>query len=64
MINVSICVAESANKRKESRGAHVRLDYPQRDDKNWLKNIVIKKDKENKLKISLRPVNLTELQPS
>jgi hypothetical protein len=27
--------------RKESRGGHVRLDYTRRDDKAWLKNIVV-----------------------
>ncbi len=63
MIPVSMCVAESAYERKESRGSHVRLDYPQRDDKNWLKNIVIKKDTKNELEVSLRPVDLTELHP-
>ncbi len=29
--------------RKESRGPHYREDYPQQDDKNWLKSIVVKK---------------------
>jgi len=63
MIPVSLSIAESANKRKESRGAHVRLDYPQRDDANWLKNIVIKKGKQSELEVASRPVKLTELQP-
>mgnify|MGYP000116620155 CR=1 FL=1 len=39
------CVAEliirSALQRKESRGLHYTTDYPQRDDKNWLKDTVI-----------------------
>jgi succinate dehydrogenase/fumarate reductase flavoprotein subunit len=32
--------------RTESRGIHLREDYPERDDKNWLKWTVVKKDKE------------------
>ncbi len=36
----------SASLREESRGVHHREDYPQRDDQNWLKWIVIKKEEE------------------
>ncbi|RJP70744.1 MAG: FAD-binding protein [Candidatus Abyssobacteria bacterium SURF_17] len=34
-------IVRSALMRKESRGGHVRLDYTRRDDKAWLKNIVV-----------------------
>jgi succinate dehydrogenase / fumarate reductase flavoprotein subunit len=41
--------------RTESRGSHVREDYPKRDDENWLKWIVIKQEV-GKMAISTEPV--------
>jgi fumarate reductase (CoM/CoB) subunit A len=35
----------AALSRQESRGGHYRQDYPTQDDENWLKNIVLKKEK-------------------
>ena len=37
MLKVALCVASGARERTESRGAHSREDYPQRDDHDWLK---------------------------
>jgi len=39
-------IIECAIRRKESRGLHYNIDYPQKDDKNWLKDIVLKSEKE------------------
>ncbi len=38
LLDLSLITAESARNRKESRGAHSREDYPERDDANWLKH--------------------------
>ncbi|AGA32936.1 Succinate dehydrogenase flavoprotein subunit [Thioalkalivibrio nitratireducens DSM 14787] len=37
MLKVALCVAQGASLRTESRGAHFREDYPQRNDRDWLK---------------------------
>lgn len=37
MLKLALCVATGALQRTESRGAHYRDDYPQRNDQDWLK---------------------------
>ncbi|MEP7283708.1 MAG: fumarate reductase flavoprotein subunit [Rubrivivax sp.] len=37
MLKLALCVAHGAAQRTESRGAHFREDFPQRDDARWLK---------------------------
>ncbi|MCH7859957.1 MAG: succinate dehydrogenase flavoprotein subunit, partial [Candidatus Marinimicrobia bacterium] len=41
LLDVAWTITESALQRKESRGAHSRVDFPDRDDKNWLKHTFI-----------------------
>lgn len=41
--------------RTESRGWHMREDYPKRDDNNWLKWIIIKQQA-GKMTLSTEPV--------
>ncbi len=40
MLKLALCVAKGALERRESRGAHAREDYPERNDKEWLKRTI------------------------
>jgi fumarate reductase flavoprotein subunit len=37
MLKLALCVALGARQRTESRGAHYRADYPQRNDREWMR---------------------------
>jgi len=62
LLDVSAIVGQSALKRQESRGAHYRNDFPKKNNKEYLKNFFIKREKEE-TKIYERPVVLNRLKP-
>jgi succinate dehydrogenase / fumarate reductase flavoprotein subunit len=62
MLDVAEVIALSALTRKESRGAHYRLDYRNRDDKNWLKHTLAYQTPEG-IKLEYAPVRITKWQP-
>lgn len=43
MLIVAYLVIRAALERKESRGVHYRIDYPERNDREWKKHIIFKK---------------------
>jgi fumarate reductase (CoM/CoB) subunit A len=62
MIETAEAVCRSALLRTESRGAHYRQDYPEEDDKHWLKNILVRK-KDGKLGLETTPVSFPRIRP-
>lgn len=64
MLECAEAIVRSGLERKESRGAHYRRDYPQRNDANWLKHILLYRGMDGEPpRIAYLPVTITRWPP-
>ena len=62
MLTVAEALLRAAHDRDESRGAHTRSDFPERDDTNFLHHTHITKDQEG-MHLTKKPVTITKWKP-
>jgi succinate dehydrogenase / fumarate reductase flavoprotein subunit len=62
MLKTAEAIVFSALQREESRGAHFRNDFPERNDEAWLKHTLVVKSTEG-LKTQHKPVTVTRFEP-
>jgi succinate dehydrogenase / fumarate reductase flavoprotein subunit len=61
LLACSVVTMFGAENRKESRGAHAREDFPDRDDENWMKHSLQSLDSDGTVSIDYRPVHMYTL---
>ena len=61
LLGQAVATMHSAGNRQESRGAHAREDFKERDDREWLKHTLAWVDDAGKVRIDYRPVHLNTL---
>jgi succinate dehydrogenase / fumarate reductase flavoprotein subunit len=61
LLGQAVATMHSANNRQESRGAHAREDFPNRDDQNWMKHTLSWVSDHGDVQLNYRPVHTNTL---
>ena len=62
LLDIAETIAAGGIAREESRGAHYRADFPNRDDAQWLKHTLAYQSSEGP-RLDYAPVTITQFQP-
>jgi succinate dehydrogenase / fumarate reductase flavoprotein subunit len=62
LIDLAACMVEGAVERTESRGAHSRTDFPERDDDNWMKHTLSYLE-DDQIRLDYSEVTVTKYEP-
>ena len=63
MLDVAQTIIESALHREESRGAHQRTDFPNRDDEHFLAHTLVHRESDGTARVDHLPVTITRWPP-
>ncbi|WP_426663626.1 succinate dehydrogenase flavoprotein subunit [Rhodanobacter aciditrophus] len=61
LLDQAVGTMHSAEQRPESRGAHAREDFPERNDAEWMKHTLVKVDENGRTSFDYRPVHMFTL---
>ena len=64
LLDLAEVTAVAALARQESRGAHFREDFPDRDDVNWLKHSLAHREADGQIRMDTKPVTLGLYEPA
>ena len=63
MLDVAHTMIAGALAREESRGAHTRRDFPERDDKKWMKHTISYREEDGSPRLEYGEVTMTQWKP-
>ena len=63
LLDCAYATAVSAQNRSESRGAHSREDFPERNDVDWLKHTLVHLRAGDQVEFEYKPVTITRFEP-
>jgi succinate dehydrogenase / fumarate reductase, flavoprotein subunit len=64
LVDCAEAMVISAEARTESRGAHAREDFPDRDDEGWMRHSLATRGADGTVSLTYKPVTVTEFQPA